>query len=224
MKEFALAFVNGFLSFSSPCILPLLPGYLSLLSGFSAKEIFEGREVDRRKLLLFSIFFILGFSTVFSSLGAFSSYTASFLVRYKFVFQKISGLILFILGLHITRVIKIGFLEYEKRRMFRPSNPGYIAAFITGTSFAFGWSPCIGPFLASILMIAANKSIVEGVMLLLVYSFGMGLGFILVSVFGGGFIKSLSSRKDVIVWIEKIAGILIMMFGALIFFDRFSLE
>ncbi len=224
MKEVVFAFLNGFLSFASPCVLPLIPGYLSVLSGFSAKEIFEGEKIDKKRLLMFSIFFVLGFSSVFSLFGAFSSYTGSFLVKNKIIFQKISGVVLFILGLHISRIIKIGFLEYEKRKIFKSSNHSYAAAFITGSSFAFGWSPCIGPFLASILMIAANKSVVEGMILLLFYSFGMGLPFIIVSASGGGIIKRLYSRKNIVVLVERLSGVLIMIWGVLIFMDKFSIE
>lgn len=224
MKIYLLALFNGLMSFSSPCIIPLVPGYLSLLSGFSAREIMENKSVDRKKLFIFSFFFVCGFSVVFSVLGAFSSAAGSFIVKNRLILQKISGLFLFILGLHISGFLRIPFLDYEKRKVLRSSRRGFLSAFITGASFAFGWSPCIGPFLASILMIAANKSVSEGVLLLGVYSMGMGIPFMIVSLWGGDFFKRISSNKKVIMIIERISGFLISVLGILIFFDRFSVD
>lgn len=224
MKEYFLALFNGFLSFSSPCVLPLIPGYLSLISGFSAKEILDGKDVNRRKLFVFSLFFVFGFSVIFSLLGAFSSFAGSFIIRNRVIFEKISGFIIFILGLHICGIFKVSFFEYEKRKIFKAIAPNYFTAFITGMSFAFGWSPCIGPFLATILTVAANRSIFEGITLLLVYSIGMGVPFLIVSIFGSFLLKWISSKKLFVIWLERVAGILIASVGILIFFGKFSLD
>lgn len=223
MKEYILAFLNGSLSFFSPCVLPLIPGYISLISGFSLKEISDGKNIEREKLFWFSFFFVIGFSLVFSMLGAFSSLAGSFLIKNRILFQKISGVLLFLIGIHISGLFRFSFLDYEKRKVFKISNPSYIASFITGVSFAFGWSPCIGPFLAATLTIAANSNVFNGMMMLLIYSIGMGIPFILFSVFSNYFFKLMIGRKRIIVLLEKLSGGLIAAIGILIFFDKFSL-
>lgn len=223
MKEYLIAFLNGFLSFASPCIVPLIPGYLSLISGVSAKDIMEGRDIERKRIFLFSLFFILGFSVVFSLLGAFSSLAGSFLIKNRIVFERISGALIFLLGIHISGVVRLSFLDYEKRKVFKGLTPNYLTAFITGMSFAFGWSPCIGPFLATTLTIAANKPIIEGTTLLLTYSFGMGVPLLVISLFGGFLFKWLFSKKLIALWTERLAGLLMAFFGVLIFLGRFSL-
>ena len=224
MSEYIIAFFNGFLSFTSPCIFPLIPGYLSLISGFSAKEIIDGNIVNKKRIFLFSLFFVIGFSFVFSSIGVFSSFAGSFLTKNRLILEKISGVVIIILGLHISGLLKIKFFEYEKRKIFKMLSPNYFTSFITGMSFAFGWSPCIGPFLATTLAIAANKSVFDGMTLLFTYSVGMGFPFLIVSVFGSFVLKFISARRLFLVWVERAAGLLMAFLGVLVFLGRFSLE
>lgn len=226
MKEYLIAFLSGTASFFSPCVLPLIPGYLSLISGLSAKDILNENESlkNRYKLIYFSVFFILGFSIVFTVLGAFSSFAGSFISKNRVVFQKIMGILMLVIGLHISGVLNLSFLNFEKRKIYKSVNYGYLTSFITGMSFAFGWSPCIGPFLANILLIASTKSIFYGSTLLMVYSLGLGLPFILASAGAGEFFKFISSRKKLFFYIEKIAGFIIIIIGILIFLDKFSIE
>lgn len=224
MKEYVVAFINGGLSFFSPCVLPLIPGYVSLISGFSLKEISEGKKISKKRLFLFSLFFVCGFSLVFSTLGAFSSLAGSLIIKNRDTFQRVAGIIIFFLGIHISGLIRFTFLEHEKRKIIRISNPTYLASFIVGVGFALGWSPCIGPFLATTLTFAANGNVFEGLVMLLFYSLGMGIPFILFSVFGEYFFRLLLGKSNLIGWLQKIAGVLIALIGILILFDKFSLE
>lgn len=226
MKEYIIAFSSGIVSFASPCILPLIPGYLSIISGFSARDILsdDGKLISSKKLLYFSLAFVLGFSTVFTLLGAFSATAGGFFYKNRLMIERVMGVLMFLIGLHISGFIKINFLNYEKRKIHKSKASSYLSSFITGVSFAFGWSPCIGPFLASILMIASTQSVSKGGMLLFVYSLGLGIPFIVASLLSGVFFKFISNNKKFFFYLEKIAGVLIMLIGVLIFFDRFSLN
>jgi len=226
MKEYIISFFSGALSFFSPCVLPLIPAYLSIISGFSAREILSDdlSKIEKKRFVYFSIFFVLGFSVVFAMLGVFSSFTGSFIIKNRVLIQKIMGVIMVFIGLHISGVFRIKLFEFEKRKIYKSINPSYLTSFITGMSFAFGWSPCIGPFLANILLIASAKSIYHGFILLVIYSFGLGIPFIIAAVGAGFFFKFISSNKKLFIYIEKISGLIIVLIGALIFLDRFSIE
>ncbi|HOJ86869.1 MAG TPA: cytochrome c biogenesis CcdA family protein [Elusimicrobiales bacterium] len=226
MKEYLIAFFSGTASFFSPCVLPLIPGYLSLISGFSAKEILseEKDKINKLKFFYFSVFFVLGFSIVFTVLGAFSSMAGGFIIKNREIFQKVMGIVMVIIGLHISGVLTVKLFNFEKRKIYKSFDYGYLTSFLTGMSFAFGWSPCIGPFLANILLIASTKSVYEGSSLLMIYSLGLGFPFIIASVGAGAFFRFVSSRKKVFLYIEKISGFLIILIGILIFFNKFSME
>jgi len=223
MKEYFLSFISGFLSFSSPCVLPLIPGYLSLISGLGAKEILEGK-FKRNSVLFYSLSFVIGFSFVFTFLGVFSSIAGSFIIKNRSFFQYIFGFIVFIVGLHIAGIINISFLNFEKRNIYKTSKVGFFTSFLIGVSFAFGWSPCIGPFLASILMLAAQKSVAKAAVMLFIYSLGFGVPFILVGLFSEKLFLFINKKRKFFYYLEKAGGILISLVGILIFFDKFSLE
>lgn len=224
MKEYLIAFVSGSLSFFSPCVLPLIPGYFSLISGISAKEMLSGNLIERKKVFYFSLAFIVGFSMIFTLLGAFSSLAGSFIVKNRILFQKIMAVAMVIIGVHISGIFQFKILNFEKRKIYKSSRYGYITSLIVGMSFAFGWSPCIGPFLANILLIASTKSLSQGALLLFIYSLGLGLPFLIASFGVGEFFRFISSKRRLFIYLEKIAGILIIILGVLIFLDRFSIE
>ncbi|MEF3279402.1 MAG: cytochrome c biogenesis CcdA family protein [Elusimicrobiota bacterium] len=225
MKQYILSFASGFLSFISPCVLPLIPGYLSLISGISATEIINGDcEFNKRKLILSSLFFVLGFSIVFTLLGVLSATAGGFIATNRIIIQKMMGVVMVILGLHISGFTRLAFLDYEKRKLYKSSVSTYFSAFITGISFALGWSPCIGPFLANILFLAATHSVFEGGFLLFLYSLGLGVPFIATAVLSSVFLKFISRNKKIFFYIEKIAGLILALIGVLIFFDKFSIE
>ncbi len=176
-----LAFLAGVVSFVSPCVLPLIPGYISMVSNLSfqdlKKEDVQGRA---RKVLIPSILFVLGFSVVFITLGVSASFAGGFLSRNKLLFFRISGVIIIIFGLFVMDIIKISQLYRERRINMPRSNLGIVGAFLLGIAFGFGWTPCVGPILASILLYASTVGGAgKGAALLFVYSLGLGLPFLI---------------------------------------------
>jgi len=186
---FLAAFAAGLLSFISPCVLPLIPGYLSYISGLTLDEM-EGtgastidRGQARRRVVVASIFFILGFSCVFISLGAAASAVGSFLLERQRVLSKVAAVIVILFGLHTMGVLRIGWLYSEKRVQVERKPTSVFGAFFVGLAFAFGWTPCIGPILAGILAIAGVQATIgQGVRLLAVYSLGLGVPFLLTAL------------------------------------------
>lgn len=225
MKIILIAFASGVASFISPCVLPLIPGYLSLISGVSAKEMMgEGENTVNKTVFYNSVFFVVGFSLIFTIMGVLSSSAGGLLFKNKLLIQKFLGIILFVLGLHISGILSIPLLNIEKRKVIKTSRKGYIQSMIVGISFGFGWSPCIGPFLGSVLVIASTQSKLKGGLLLFIYSLGLGLPFIIAGLLSGRFFRFISKHKKVFFWMEKISGLLISLIGILMFFDKFSIE
>lgn len=210
------AFIAGLLSFISPCILPLVPAYISYITGSSIKEN------DNKKVIRKSILFVLGFSCIFILLGITATVISSFLYEYKNIFNKIAGVILVILGINLTGLLKIKFLykTIGKINMDKLNNN----PFLIGLAFGFGWTPCVGTVLAGILAIASNMStILQGTFLLIVYSLGMGIPFILTGVFID---KILKVTKNIMKYgniISIITGILIIILGILVFFNKLTI-
>lgn len=220
------ALAAGVLSFLSPCILPLVPGYISFVSGVSLEELTRGADRSRlrRKALVGSLFFVAGFSLVFTLLGASASAAGIFLQSHAAVFSKVAGAVIFIFGLHMSGILPISFLYYEGRFQTSRLSPGAAGAFLLGLAFAFGWTPCIGPFLAGVLALAASeKTVGRGMFLLFVYSMGLGIPFILTGLAVNAFLGLFSRYKKFIRWGEILGGVLLMAVGALIFFNRLTL-
>src|SRR4029077_3418487 len=179
------SFVAGLFSFLSPCVLPLVPGYISIISGSSLEQL-KARENDsslRRTVLLNSIMFIVGFSITFILLGASATWIGQILASRMKLFGQLAGLVLIVFGIHLTGLIKINAL-YKDKRFHNVQKPrGMLGALVLGLAFAFGWTPCIGPILAGILTIASTKqTVTEGMFLLAIYSAGLGLPFLLTSL------------------------------------------
>lgn len=214
------AFVFGLLSFISPCVLPIVPGYLSFISGVSFDEMQKtgNRASIRKKILLNALFFIFGFSLVFIGLGASATAIGQFLHKQINIISKVAGVIIIIFGLHMIGVFKIPFLNYEKRFHTEGKKLSLFGAFIVGLAFAFGWTPCIGPILAAILAIASQQETVgQGMILLTFYSLGLGIPFLLtglsITIFYNGFNKFKRHLHKV----EIVGGILLVLVGVLIF-------
>ncbi len=216
------AFVAGLLSFLSPCVLPLVPAYISYISGISLEELKNSSGLtkeSRSKILWNSVLFVLGFSTVFILLGATATAVGSFLRDNMFLIMKIAGVVIFIVGVHTTGLVKIPFLYYEKRFHVQTKAVSFLSVFLMGAAFAFGWTPCVGPLLAGILGIASvQDTLWKGIMLLAVYSFGMGLPFILTALAVNRFFEALLKIKKYFRVIEIVSGFLLMAIGILIFF------
>ena len=220
--EIPTAILAGFLSFISPCVLPLIPGYLSFISGVSMED-FASKEKSGAhlwKVVINTIFFVLGFSLVFVLLGATATWVGDVLGQYLSIFNKIAGVLVFIFGLHVAGVFRIKALNYEKRFQTRDKKYGVIGSVVIGIAFAFGWTPCIGPILGSILTLAAQQnSVSSGIILLMFYSAGLGVPFILTAVLFNYLIGAFGFIKRHFRAVEIISGVLLMVIGVLIFFN-----
>ncbi|MBI5215731.1 MAG: sulfite exporter TauE/SafE family protein [Ignavibacteriae bacterium] len=217
--NFLTAFFFGLLSFISPCVLPIVPGYLSFISGLSFDEMMSETSAKdvRRKLMMNSLMFVLGFSTVFIILGASASAVGKFLQSNLDIISKIAGGIIIIFGLHMIGVFKIKFLQYEKRFQSNAKPLGLFGTFVVGLAFAFGWTPCIGPILASILAIAAQQDTIgQGILLLTLYSAGLGIPFLLTGLSISAFYKVFNKFKRHLHKVEIVGGVLLVLFGVLI--------
>jgi cytochrome c-type biogenesis protein len=219
------AFVAGVVSFLSPCVLPLVPGYISLISGLSLEELSKGtdRKAVTRRAVGGAIFFVLGFACVFTALGATASAVGALLSAHLKVLSKIAGALIVVFGLHISGAITIPFLYYEKRADASKLEPGFLGAFLMGLAFAFGWTPCIGPILASILALAATQETVgQGMLLLFVYSLGLGIPFIATACGVNAFFSFFNRYKRFLRAGEIFAGALLVVVGVLVFFNRLT--
>ncbi|HEX2443665.1 MAG TPA: cytochrome c biogenesis protein CcdA [Vicinamibacterales bacterium] len=221
------AFVAGLLSFVSPCVLPLIPGYLSFVSGLSLDDMragARGNAAARRQVLVASSVFVLGFSLVFIALGASASAIGEFLLSRLPLLGKIAGVLIIIFGLHTMGVFRLRFLETEKRVQTSRKPAGLFGALLVGIAFAFGWTPCIGPILGGILAIAGSRdSVGEGVQLLAVYSLGLGIPFLLTSLAVDRFFAATAKIRRYYHAIEVTSGALLVAIGVLIFTNQFTI-
>ncbi|MEE8576892.1 MAG: cytochrome c biogenesis protein CcdA [candidate division Zixibacteria bacterium] len=210
------------LSFISPCVLPLIPGYLSFISGVSIEDLSDKQKSSGQmwKLLLNTVFFVIGFSLVFVALGAGATKIGGLLQSNMNIFNKIAGVVVFAFGLHVAGVFKIKALNYEKRFHAREKRMGILGSMTIGIAFAFGWTPCIGPILGTILTLAAQQgSVNHGIVLLLFYSAGLGIPFILTALLFNYLIGAFGFIKRHFRAVEIISGSLLMVVGILIFFN-----
>lgn len=224
------AFIAGVLSFISPCVLPLIPGYLSFVSGVTLDEMRGTGTVTRaptdvrRRAVIMSIAFVLGFSLVFISLGASATAIGTLLMEHLSLLGKIAGVVIILFGLHMMGVLRIGWLYSEKRMQTSGKPAGFFGAMLVGIAFAFGWTPCIGPILAAILAVAATQeSVGEGVKLLAVYSAGLGVPFIATSLAINKFFAASARIRKHYHAIEVVSGVLLVAVGVLIFTNRFTI-
>lgn len=221
-----VALGGGLLSFLSPCVLPLLPAYLSFITGMSFDDLKAPllRTQIRKKVVLNSLFFILGFSAVFVALGASFSLLGGFFGGYQGIIQRIAGLIIIFFGLYIVGVFKIPFLMRSRELLPMRNKPaGYVGASLIGISFGFAWTPCVGPILGAILTLAGTaKGISGGVILLMVYSMGLAIPFFLTSLATGSFLSIFQRFRHVLHVIYIAGGILLIIVGILIFTGYFT--
>jgi len=210
-----LAFLAGIVSFVSPCILPLVPGYLSLVTKLSFEELTQKKTSNSiKKILLPSIFFVLGFSTLFVLLGASASFIGGFLQHYKIILLKLSGVIIIVFALFVLEIIKLPQLYREKKLDFGTTNISYLGPFLLGIAFGFGWTPCVGPILASILLYAStSEGASGGALLLFIYSLGLGLPFLLTGIALTKAFSAFSWIKSNYVLYKYIAGGMLMIVG-----------
>ncbi len=218
MGIFFGAFVAGILSFVSPCILPLIPVYVSFITGYNLEELKNG-DIQYHFAFIRALSFVFGFSFIFVSMGVASSAVGTFLLTNKVLFARISGFVVIFFGLYLTGILKIDLLSRTKRATLCVDSHGVVSSFIFGLVFGFGWSPCVGPMLSSILIIAADTaSVQKGAILLVLYSLGIGIPFLLSAFFINYFLKfsSVMKRLDVI---QKISGVLLMFAGVYLIYN-----
>ncbi len=216
------AFLGGILAFLSPCVLPLIPSYLAFISGISIIDANAGK-VSKAYIFLASLLFVIGFSTVFAILGASATTIGNYFFSNNRLFAKIGGLLVIILGLSTSKIVDIPFLQYERRFSMHRNPLGLIGAFVVGIVFAFGWSPCIGPILAAILAMASQQETVgRGVRLLAVFSAGLGIPFLIVSIAINPFIHFLSRMRKYMPVVEMVSGKLLVLMGMMLFLGTFG--
>jgi cytochrome c-type biogenesis protein len=217
------AFGAGVLSFVSPCVLPLVPGYLSLMSGLTGAELADARGEAQRRLLRSTLLFVGGFSIMFVALGATASAVGDVLFDHKQVLNRVMGVIVIAMGLFLAGVASPRLLQAEKRFHVAPSKLGPWAAPVMGVAFAFGWTPCIGPVLSGVLTLAATGDTVwKGAFLLLVYSLGLGVPFVISGL-------GLARLESTFGWVKRhyriinfVSGSLLVIFGVLLLTNRLT--
>ncbi len=215
--SYFMTFIEGILTFISPCILPMLPIYFLYLAGES-EEYGTLPSLNKKRLLLNSIGFVIGFTIVFITLGATVTSLGHFLANHRKLLEKISGLVMIVFGLNFAGILKIGFLNREKRIDFKFSRLRFFSSIVFGMVFSLGWTPCLGAFLGSALALASNsKTILQGMLLLLLYSIGLGIPFILASILFEEIKGAFKQIKKHSRTISIVSGILLIVAGLLVF-------
>jgi cytochrome c-type biogenesis protein len=216
--SFPAAFVAGLLSFFSPCVLPLIPAYFTFITGFSIEELTEEYNSEiRKKVFLSTFLFVLGFSLVFILMGASASYLGGLMYTYKKLIRIIGGILIIILGVHLTGLIRIPGLDFEKRIILEKKPLHFLGTLIIGMAFGAGWSPCIGPLLGSILIIAGSQETVwQGVILLGIYSTGLAIPFIIISIFINFLLIFIKKASKVLKYVNVVAGVVLIVVGLIL--------
>ena len=212
MTELFIALSAGLISFLSPCVLPIIPGYIAYISGSTLEDLSNKKNTNLLPIFLFTV----GFSIVFIIFGASATFLGKFLLSNSFPLRIIAGIIIIIFSLHILEILKLNFLNYEKR-FYANKKKFFFSPVIIGMAFAFGWTPCIGPILGSILVLASTEeSINRGVLLLVFYSLGLAIPFILSGYLFQKFITISKNLKKRMNLITKFGGSLLLITGILI--------
>jgi cytochrome c-type biogenesis protein len=219
------AFAAGLLSFFSPCVLPLIPAYFTFITGMSLDELTKGNDLSvRRKLILSTLAYVLGFSIVFIILGAAFSVMGHHVGDYKNAVRVAGGIIVIILGVHLTGIVRIPGLDFEKRLHVTQKPMHLFGTFLVGMAFGAGWSPCIGPLLGAILAIAVKEgSVSYGIWLLSVYSLGMALPFIILSVFINYMLIFIKKAVKTIRIVTVASGVLLIVIGLVLVFGKLNM-
>jgi cytochrome c-type biogenesis protein len=218
------AFLAGLVSFLSPCVLPLVPGYVSLISGVGVEELKVQEASVLRKVMLNSLAFVAGFSIVFVTLGAISTEVGQLAAQYKAVLARVAGVLIIVFGLHLTGILRIKALYADKRLHSVKGGSTPWGAFVIGFAFAFGWTPCVGPILSVILgFAAAQDSVSKGIVLLTIYSLGLAVPFLLTSLLMERFLKFYGHFRSFMHVIEVLSGGLLIALGLLLVFGKFTM-
>lgn len=216
----ATAFAAGIVSFLSPCVLPLVPGYVSYVTGSSIEELRDG-EADRARALPLAIWFVLGFSTVFVALGASATLLGQLLLSWRYELGLVAGVVVILFGLHMLGLSPLGLMQREVRLHVETTRGRAVGAYLLGLAFAFGWTPCIGPVLGAILTLGASTADVgRGAALLAVYSLGLGVPFLLAALFTGRLLGHMRRLASAGRGLQRGAGVLLVLMGLLMVTGR----
>jgi len=227
--SWTLAFLAGLVSFVSPCVLPIVPSYVSYITGLSFEELTGksqtiSRNIIVRESLLHSLVFSLGFSTLFIGFGASASFLGEVLLTYQDVIRRLGAILIILFGLFIAGWLRIPFLSREMHLPFLGKKATLSGSFLVGFGFAAGWTPCVGPILGAILFYAGTQgTVMKGVLLLSFYSLGLAIPFILASVLFNMFLGSMRSLRQWMPWITRISGGFLVVMGVLIFTNAFTI-
>ena len=217
------AFFAGVISFLSPCVLPLVPGYVSLISGSTIDEMQEQSVRLMSSVMLKSLAFVVGFSVVFITLGAAATTLGQFTRQYKSILNIVAGVLIIIFGLHLTGLLKIKWLYADKRMHSVQGSSSLWGSFVVGFAFAFGWTPCIGPILAAILKFAYDQNTVsKGILLLAIYSAGLAVPFLLTSLGIERFLGFYSRFRKHLHTVEVVSGVFLILIGSLVVMNKFT--
>jgi cytochrome c-type biogenesis protein len=214
-----VAFSAGLFSFLSPCVLPLFPSYVSFITGMSVSDLTADLSgAARRRVIFHALAFVLGFSLVFVALGASFSAAGQFLLDYRNLIRQVGGVLIVIFGLYIAGVFKLAAMGRTMQFQLREKPAGYLGSLAVGITFAIGWTPCVGPILGAILSLAGTAETVQrGIGLLIAYSAGLGLPFLVSAVALGSFLKFFRRYRPFIPVMERAAGVLLVIVGVLVF-------
>ena len=218
------SFIAGLLTFASPCVLPLIPVYISFITGVSVTDLEEKARSALLKTFLSALSFVLGFSFIFVTLGASASYFGSLVGAHMALIKWIGGIAVIIFGLHLTGIFRIKIIYREKRMNTERLAGGYLGSFLVGLAFAAGWTPCIGPILSSILIVASTQNTVyKGILLLSMYSLGLGIPFLLTALFVEWALRIFTKIKKYFRYIEVASGAILVAVGLLMITDNLNL-
>ncbi len=222
--SYPAALFAGLLSFISPCVLPLVPAYFTFITGLSLEELTDHEKAVRRRVLTATLAFVSGFSLVFILMGASASFLGGLLFAHKDLVRIIGGVLILLFGIHLAGLFRIPLLEFEKRAHLKTKPAHALGTMVVGMAFGTGWSPCIGPLLGSILILAGNQNtVLEGILLLGVYAAGMAIPFLILSAFIPVFLSMLRKTQKAMRYINPAAGVLLIGMGLLLITNKLSL-
>ena len=216
--SYPIAFGAGFLSFFTPCLLPMIPAYIMYITGVNIED-----ELSKRRLfaLIRTLGFVLGFTIIFVIMGSSATFLGRIFIRNRVIFARISGTVIILFGLHLLGIINLSFLNMGGRTKAPKKITNWFSSVLMGMAFAAGWTPCFGPVLGAILMHAGGASTVSsGMFLLLIYSIGMGIPFILTALFINVFVKWMDKADKLMKYLPIIGGAIMVIFGLLVFFNK----
>ena len=220
------AFSAGLLSFVSPCVLPLVPSYISYITGLSIEQLTDAtvRSKFKKSIIVNALLFIAGFTAVFVSFGASARFIGQALMTYQDHIRRIGGILIIVLGLYLLGVLNISFLKMEHRFQFRSRPVGYVGSFLIGVAFAAGWTPCVGPVLGTILLYASTTdSMMNGVLLLTSYSLGLGLPLFLTALGVDRFLAYFKQARLYLWAVSTVSGVLLIIVGIMIYANTLTM-